>query len=309
MQVSLPRPVAAFAAALIFFLAIGMAVADEAPGSSESGTAASAAVISYVDVGQGDAVVIRVGKKIIVSDAGELNPQSVDTELHKLGATKIDVAILSHPHKDHVKNFLDLLEIYEWPIKLAVLSHSAQWSGTKTNRLLMKALRKHGVRLSYVTAGDHFSWGGAFWEILSPPANRYVESFQVANSSVVYVLRVKGIEFLFTGDIGAPVATEVAKRWRREQLGHATVFLATHHGSANGSTPDLLTAITPKWAVLSTGPNSYKHPSPAAILRLEQSGASIWCTAVNGTVTARVSAKGPSKLACQPPGAALVVGE
>jgi competence protein ComEC len=144
----------------------------------------------------------------------------------------------------------------------------------------------------YVTAGDHFTWGGASWQILSPPSNRYTEDFQAANSSVVYILRVKGIEFLFTGDIGPPVAKEVADLWTRKQHGRATAFLATHHGSATGSTPDLLKAIDPKWAVISTGPNTYKHPSPATIARLEAAGASIWCTAANGTVTARVSAQG-----------------
>ncbi len=171
-------------------------------------------------------------------------------------------------------------------------SHSAHWKATKNNRLLIQTLGARHVKLLYVTGGNHFSWGGASWAILSPPANRYTEDFQAANSSVVYVLRVNGLEFLFTGDIGPPVTREVASRWKAKRLGRATVFLATHHGSASGSTKDILDAIDPKWAVLSTGPNTYKHPSPAAIARLEAAGASIWCTAVNGTVTARVSAKG-----------------
>jgi len=279
------------AAALSLFAVGGLMVADEAVGSSGA-SGQALATVKFVDVGQGDGVVMRVGSQIIVSDAGELNPQNVDAALHEVGAKRIDVAILTHPHKDHVKNFLDLLEIYDWPITTAVLSHSAHWQETKNNKLLLKTLGAHHVKLTYVTSGDRFTWGGASWEILSPPANRYTESFQAANSSVVYVLRVKGVEFLFTGDIGPPVAGEVADRWTAEHLGRASVFLATHHGSATGSTPQLLAAIKPIWAVLSTGPNTYKHPSPMTIARLEGAGASIWCTAVNGTITARVSSSG-----------------
>ena len=165
-------PFLAFVGAVLFFLvAAGLAVANEALASSQR-TSRPSAVISYVDVGQGDGVVMRIGKKIIVSDAGELNPESVDKELRRLGATRIDVAILTHPHKDHVKNFLDLLDIYKWKIATAVLSHSAHWETTKNNRLLIQTLGARHVKLLYATAGNHFSWGGASWTILSPPATR-----------------------------------------------------------------------------------------------------------------------------------------
>jgi len=134
-EAMLPRTAAPFlaflAAVLSFLIAAGLAVADEALGSSQR-TSRPSAVISYVDVGQGDGVVMRIGKRIIVSDAGELNPESVDKELRELKATRIDVAILTHPHKDHVKNFLDLLDIYKWKITSAVLSHSRSGKRRRT---------------------------------------------------------------------------------------------------------------------------------------------------------------------------------
>jgi beta-lactamase superfamily II metal-dependent hydrolase len=55
---------------------------------------------------------------------------------------------------------------------------------------------------------------------------------------------------------------------------------------------ELLDMTRPRWAVLSTGRNGYEHPSVEAIERLKAEGASIWCTAVNGSVTARISATG-----------------
>jgi competence protein ComEC len=256
-------------------------------------TSAAGDEIDYVDVGQGDGVVMRIGGEFIVSDAGQHNVAAVDSALHQLGATTaVDVAILSHPHSDHVKNVLALVDNFGWTIKQVVLSHSDWWQGTDTNKKLIARMRAHGAKLDYVSAGQHFNWGGADWEILSPPADRYTGVGQAADASVVYVLHRRGGAFVFTGDIGKSVASAVAERWSSEQLGQATIFLATHHGSAAGSTDAILQALQPKWAVLSTGPNAYGHPSPAAIMRLEQHGITIWCTSANGTIRALISRTG-----------------
>jgi competence protein ComEC len=191
-----------------------------------------------------------------------------------------------------VKNFIALIKTDGWQIRTAVLSRSAYWTKTSTNRRVIADLRSSGTTLDYVTAGDELSLGEAKIEILSPPAGKYTGPLDVPNSSVVYALRYGRLTALFTGDIGPKVAKAVATTWKRRHFPRAVIFLATHHGSAQGSTADLLAAIKPKWAVLSTGSNEFGHPTVAAIKRLEASGASIWCTDANGTITARLSAKG-----------------
>jgi beta-lactamase superfamily II metal-dependent hydrolase len=252
----------------------------------------TASEIQFVDVGQGDGVVMRIGGKVIVSDAGQFNVQGVDAALRAIGAKAIDFAILSHPHSDHVKNFIALIKQDGWQIHTAVLSHSAYWAGTGTNRKVIADLKSTGATLDYVTAGDELSLGKARIDILSPPAGKYTGPLDVPNSSVVYALRYGKLTALFTGDIGPKVAKAVAATWKQRRFRRATIFLATHHGSAQGSTPDLLAAIKPKWAVLSTGSNEFGHPTVAAIKRLEGSGASIWCTDANGTITARLHSNG-----------------
>jgi competence protein ComEC len=98
---------------------------------------------------------------------------------------------------------------------------------------------------------------------------------------------------LFTGDIEPDVASDVAHELVADGLDQPVdIFLATHHGSKYGSVIDLLNVIRPRWVVLSTGPNGFGHPAPTTIERLEATGASIWCTAVNGSVTARISTSG-----------------
>jgi competence protein ComEC len=261
-------------------------------GSAPAVHTTTASEIQFVDVGQGDGVVMRIGGKVIVSDAGQFNVQSVDAALRAVGAKAIDFAILSHPHSDHVKNFIALIKTDGWHIHTAVLSKSAYWSGTATNRDVIADLKAAGTTLDYVTAGDELSLGKAKIDILSPPAGKFTGPLDVPNSSVVYALRDGKLTALFTGDIGPVVAKAVAATWKQRRFPRAVIFLATHHGSAQGSTSDLLAAIKPKWAILSTGSNEFGHPTVAAIKRLEASGASIWCTDANGTVTARLHANG-----------------
>src|SRR5215218_9564210 len=114
------------------------------------------AKIVYVNVGQGDGVVMRIGGKIIISDTGEQFPEHMDETLRALKAKRIDVAILSHAHEDHVKNTIRLIRDFGWTIKLVVLSDSAWWEGTDTNRELMALLREKKVPRVIATRGQTY---------------------------------------------------------------------------------------------------------------------------------------------------------
>lgn len=260
-------------------------------GAASRGVASKAATMIFVDVGQGDATVMKVGGKVVVSDAGEFKLGSVNKALKLIRARRIDVAILSHPHQDHVKNFVELFA--QWEVKKAVLSRSEWWQGTDTNEAVMAAISAEGLRPTYARAGQTFGWGGASWQILNPPRGEFTGgSKQAANASVAYLLRVNAVEALFTGDIEPKVAAQVAGRLAPKVEERIDIFLATHHGSKHGSTDTLLEVARPRWAVLSTGPNPFGHPAPEAIARLQAIGASIWCTDRNGSITARISAAG-----------------
>ena len=138
------------------------------------------------------------------------------------------------------------------------------------------------------------SRGGAEWIFVNPPRGEFLAaSSKVAgNASLVYVLRVNGVTALFTGDIESRVAKRFAGILDTAVDEPIDIFLATHHGSREGSIKEILEVIHPRWAVLSTGANTYEHPSLEAVERLRAEGASIWCTDVNGSVTARISGRG-----------------
>jgi competence protein ComEC len=257
-------------------------------------TAAAPSKVIFVNVGQGDAVVMRIGGEVIVSDTGEHRYEVLDEALREgVKAKRVDVLILGHPHDDHSRNAARLLR--EWQVGRVVMNRSLWWDGTKSNRAVLAAVRDEpGLEREFPRAGNRFGWGGAEWIFLNPPAEEFLSaSSRIAgNSSLAYLLRVNGVTALFTGDVERNVAKRVARILDPALDEPVDIFLATHHGSKEGSVNELLDVIRPRWAVLSTGENDFEHPSLEAISRLKGAGASIWCTDTNGSVTARISARG-----------------
>jgi competence protein ComEC len=253
--------------------------------------AATSAKVVFVDVGQGDGVIIKVGGRIVVSDAGlPSQADEMHAALEALGAGRhIYRAILSHAHADHVGGFIGLLERFGYTIEAAVYAPHPHYEATPTNRALMTALDAHDVPLISAKKGDQFFWGGASWRILHPPPGAFQAHGGEANASIAFRLRTRGSDLLFTGDIELRALESVIPSWT---FGRAEVFLVTHHGSNFASTNELLDKIDPAFSVLSTGPNSHGHPGIQAVDRLERSGTTIFCTQRNGTLTLTLASGG-----------------
>lgn len=265
--------------------------------AAPAATSGLKAEIRFVDVGQGDGVGMRIGDKLIVSDVGEHNVEAVNAALEELNwrsSRTIDIAILTHPHKDHVLNFPKLAKT--WKVKVAVMSDSNYWRSIPSNRSVMKAIDDEGIKPTYVARSDKFSWGGAKWTILNPPKGQFrdLES-QAANVSIAYLLELNGKGLLFTGDVKTSVGNRNRGRAQATPQGkRIDVFLMTHHG-ANSSSAEKLDKVTrPWWVVISAGKgNQYHHPhKPAVNLLKAIKGTTIWCTPANGTVTAQISSAG-----------------
>ncbi len=281
-----PQPV------LVVFLVLVLGLVP-AGSASHVTTSASRGKIIFVNVEQGDGVVMKFGSTVVVSDVGEHRAENVDEALRSVNAKKIDVVILSHPHQDHVKNLVKLVRTFGWEIELAVISESAYWFGPDTNKDVRDLLRDADIQIESADRGERFHWGGGDWMILNPPRGDFIGGkSQAANVSIAYLLTFNGIRALFTGDVEPKVAGKIAALLKHVVDEPIDIFLATHHGSAAGSVQELLDVAKPRWAVLSSGPNTYQHPHPEAIQRLKQSGATLWCTDTNGSITARISAAG-----------------
>ena len=202
-----------------------LALVSVAGGQATSGAVGLPAKIIYVDVGQGDAVVMRIGGKIIVSDTGQYDYDVLDRALRDqagLGAKRIDVLILGHAHDDHSRNAAELLR--KWEVGRVVMNESLWWGGTKSNKAVRAAIRAEpNLKRTFAVAGETFDWGGAKWVFANPPRGEFLDaSSRVAgNSSLAFLLTVNGVTALFTGDIHGERRQERrgAPRPRRERPG------------------------------------------------------------------------------------------
>jgi beta-lactamase superfamily II metal-dependent hydrolase len=123
--------------------ALALLVMLSGPPAAPAATSGTKATIRFVDVGQGDGVVMRIGNKLIVSDVGEHNVEAVNAALAKMNwrsSRPIDVAILSHPHQDHVFNFRELART--WKVKMAVISESNYWSSPSNKKVIKPSRAK-----------------------------------------------------------------------------------------------------------------------------------------------------------------------
>ncbi len=285
LAVSLQSPALWTAVALLLLLPAG------ASAETLHADASQPAKVVFVNVGQGDGVIIKVGGRIVVSDAGL--PSAADemhAALEDLGANRhVYRAILGHAHADHIGGYIRLVEDFGYTIDAAVYAPHQHYGKTPTNEAVLKALADHDVQLITTKKGDQFSWGGASWRILNPPAGAFEGKGQEANASIAFRLRTRGSDLLFTGDIEKDALEGLIESWT---FGRVEAFLVTHHGSNFGSTAELLATIEPVFSVLSTGANSHGHPGLFALERLKSSGTTIFCTQRNGTVTLTLASGG-----------------
>jgi beta-lactamase superfamily II metal-dependent hydrolase len=251
-------------------------------GSTASGGAgkgaASATTVVFVDVGQGDATVIKSGSWTGLIDGGPPGSEpAIEAALAKLGVRRLSAVVVSHMHTDHTGGLPHIVS--EWRPRTAYAA------GTPTSALA-GALRGAGATVVQVRRGAGLRFGAARAEVLSPAGL----SGDANGDSVVLRLEAGGKSFLFTGDCTGPNEAAVGRLCARGPP--IDVLKVAHHGSRYSTTSAFLAETRPSVAVICVGPNSYGHPTPATVGRLLAAGSRVHTTWKNGSITFKVSATG-----------------
>lgn len=258
-------------------------------------------IISMLDIGQGDAVLIQTGAKNILIDTGDdkyyedgkkgkENTQLL-TELQKLKIDHIDTLVMTHAHADHIGKADKV--IAQYGVKELVYNGIPSTSKYFINAL--KAAKANGTQQVKVKAGDVLDFGnGVSFEIVSPSQSLIDEDtadikakkkVDVNNESVVGRLTFGNFAMLFTGDAEGPVEKDMAASYGKKLK--CQVLKAGHHGSKTSSTAEFLKLVQPESVVMSLGVNNqYGHPHEALLNRLQKQGVkNIYRTDANGTIT------------------------
>jgi competence protein ComEC len=113
--------------------------------------------VSFIDVGQGDGVLVQAGGEEYLIDAGraEEGPNVVDF-LRSRGVDELDGIVVSNPDADHIGGFLDVFDAFE----VETVYGSGDPKGTLTYNTFLRAARDEGSRFEVVRAGRLLNWGG-----------------------------------------------------------------------------------------------------------------------------------------------------
>lgn len=237
-------------------------------------------LVDFLDVGQGDAVLIRGGGKAVLIDAGIKRARVAD-QLAALDVARLDLVITTHPHADHMGGMEDVVRRY--PIGLYVdngLPHT-----TQTYESLMTAIEELDIPYRAGRTGLQLNLGTeATLRVLLPGDTALSGTRSDLNSNSVVTLLSHGeVDVLLTGDAEEPTEALLA----RQDLPSIEVLKVAHHGSAHSSTAGFLATVRPTYAVISCGTdNRYGHPDPEAMDRLHGSGAMVFRTDLSGHIRA-----------------------
>ena len=227
----------------------------------------------FLDVGQGDAVLVRSpeGRTALV-DAGCCDPTA---QLMAVGVDRLDLVVATHPHADHIGGMEAVLGAFP----VGAYMDNAQTHTTATYLNLMRALAER-TDITYLEAVPRtIALGSVTLEVLPlPPPDELSHN----DRSVGLVLRFGRFTAFLSGDSERRQLTYFLEHGAIPPL---TVLKAPHHGSLNGFTMDFLRVTGPDVVVIPLGPNSYGHPHPEALDAYGSVAREVYRTDRDGQVT------------------------
>lgn len=233
-------------------------------------------VIHYIDVGQGDSILIEQGNSSMLIDAGtNASTDTLVAYLKKKGISKLDYLVLTHPHEDHIGGADVIIKTFD----IGTIYMPQQTANTATFRDVVKAMNSKVIKAKAPVPLEGFKLGEAQCTILGPVEPKLDD----ANTySIVLKITFGKNKFLFTGD------TQVSNEKAMIQKGYdlsADVLKVAHHGSKTSTCQDFLNEVKPKYAVISVGKdNDYHHPHEVTLNKLESMGIKIYRTDQSGNI-------------------------
>jgi beta-lactamase superfamily II metal-dependent hydrolase len=229
--------------------------------------------IVFLDVGQGDAVLVRSpGGATILIDAGR--GSGIVEILQGYGVESIDLLVGSHAHADHIGGMDDVIRSF--PVHQYVDNGLCQVTVACVD--LSWAIENSGVEYwSWPTGTVQF--GNVVLEFMEPPN---VPGLESNNYSIGVLLEYGEFLALLTGD------SEIYElnHFLREGVPDVDLLKAAHHGSRDAVSPAWLSATKPEVVVISVGEgNAYGHPDQWAMRYYEAASNEMYRTDLDGDVT------------------------
>jgi len=247
-----------------------------------------ALVVTFIDVGQGDAAFIQCpnGRTVLIDGGGEESDKGRGYDrigkmvllpfLRKQGVNELDLVIATHPHADHIAGLNEVLKSV--PVKNLV--DNGEVFNSPAYSRYRELIEKNKIKYATGRAGMKLHLAdGVVGQVLWPTDL----NGSTNGNSIVFRLAYGTTSFLFTGDLDNE--SEDRLLGLGEPL-HSTFLKVGHHGSATSTSDEFLAAVSPRVAIISVGKrNRYGHPSKKAGEKLAPYG--LLMTKDVGAITVR----------------------
>ena len=230
--------------------------------------------VHFIDVGQGDSILIDYGKNEILIDGGG-KYSGIINYISPYVDGPLETIIATHPHADHIGGLIKVLDNFQ----VEDIWLNGDTSTSKTYQQFMTAVNSEDANVYEARKGGVISLDNLDLTILNPAPILFKDT---NNNSIVLRLEYGNIVFLFTGD--AEQRAEAVMIADGNEL-QAQILKAGHHCSKTSSSEAFLEVIKPKEAICMVGNNNrYGHPHQETLISLKEIGARVYRTDVNGTV-------------------------
>lgn len=256
-------------------------------GQKQTSSAGSPLTVKVLDIGQGDAILIRVAGQTVLVDSGDISTREKLVQyIKKEGITTIDKVIITHPHADHLGGMPGVLENF----KVNQIYDSGQTTTTALYRQYLTLVKKKEIPFTVLTAGTEIVIADDIKLKVFAPEKPFITESELNNNSIVTKLVYNNFSMLLTGDAEKESENRMVKTYGNELK--STILKVGHHGSNTSSSIEFLKIVAPEAAIISLGANNdYHHPHPSTMKKLTEAKMKVYRTDTDGTVTVNSDGK------------------
>jgi beta-lactamase superfamily II metal-dependent hydrolase len=238
--------------------------------------------VTFLDVGQGDSILIQTDSCNVLIDAGERgNADTIEKYLKDNGVEVLNYVIGTHPHSDHIGSMPNIINDCDVEKVILPSVNDDDVPTTKIYENLLNSIADKGLKITSAKVGDTYDLGNATLEVVAPNSPDYSD---LNDYSVVTILTHGDNKFILTGDASDTSESEMLENGLLEDV---DVLKVGHHGSNTASSEEFIETIQPEYAVISCGEgNKYNHPNEETLETLQtvMPNIEIYRTDLDGTI-------------------------